>query len=257
MRKLFLNDRFVLFIILVNAIIIFIGGFSLNETVRQNLDIADHFITVLFLIELVIKVKEYSFKGFLRSNWNVFDFALIILAVPSLLMFLWGSQMIGLEFLLLFRIIRVFKFFRFIKFIPRIDHIIKGVYRASKASLLILFTFFIFNFTASLLSTYLFRHLSPEFFSNPLISFYSTFKIFTVEGWYEIPDSISDNAGDTVGFFTRLYFVIILFIGGIFGLSLVNSIFVDAMVSDNNEEVEKELKLLHEKLDQMIMQKEK
>ena len=31
----------------------------------------------------------------------------------------------------------------------------------------------------------------------------------------------------------------ILITGGIFGLSLVNSIFVDAMVADNNDEIEK------------------
>lgn len=42
-----------------------------------------------------------------------------------------------------------------------------------------------------------------------------------------------------MGVLTTLYFVLILLIGGIFGLSLVNSIFVDAMVSDNTVELDK------------------
>ena len=47
----------------------------------------------------------------------------------------------------------------------------------------------------------------------------------------------------------RVYFVLILILGGIIGLSLVNSIFVDAMVSDNNDELEDEVKKLNEKID--------
>jgi voltage-gated sodium channel len=38
-------------------------------------------------------------------------------------------------------------------------------------------------------------------------------------------------------------------VGGILGLSLVNSVFVDAMVSDNNDELTKEVERLHEKID--------
>lgn len=37
--------------------------------------------------------------------------------------------------------------------------------------------------------------------------------------------------------------------GGIIGLSLVNSVFVDAMVSDNNDELNKEVERLHKKID--------
>lgn len=47
----------------------------------------------------------------------------------------------------------------------------------------------------------------------------------------------------------RIYFVVILIAGGIIGLSLVNSIFVDAMVSDNNDDLEREVKKLNQKID--------
>jgi len=62
----------------------------------------------------------------------------------------------------------------------------------------------------------------------------------------------------------KLFFVILLFIGGIYGLSIVNSIFVDAMVSDNNEELEKKVnklkestEALYQKLDLVISYLEK
>jgi voltage-gated sodium channel len=51
---------------------------------------------------------------------------------------------------------------------------------------------------------------------------------------------------------TKIYFVLILLTGGIFGLSLVNSIFVDAMVSDNNDELENKIDSLEKKIDNLI-----
>lgn len=90
-----------------------------------------------------------------------------------------------------------------------------------------------------------------------MISFYSTFKIFTVEGWYEIPDLIAERS-DSLGLavFARIYFVLLLFGGGIFGLSLINSIFVESMMSDNNDEVIDKLNKLEIKIDSLTKEKQ-
>lgn len=111
--------------------------------------------------------------------------------------------------------------------------------------------FLVYNFVISVLSCFFYREIAPDYFANPIVSFYSIFKIFTVEGWYEIPDFISVNSNETIGFFTKIYFVIIVVTGGIFGLSLVNSIFVDAMVSDNNEDLEKQVETLNKKIENL------
>ncbi len=49
----------------------------------------------------------------------------------------------------------------------------------------------------------------------------------------------------------RIYFSILLFLGGIIGMSLVNSIFVDAMAADNNDEVLEKLNQLEKKIDKI------
>ena len=51
--------------------------------------------------------------------------------------------------------------------------------------------------------------------------------------------------------FARIYFSLLLFFGGIIGMSLVNSIFVDAMAADNNDEVLDRLVQLEKKIDDM------
>ena len=124
-----------------------------------------------------------------------------------------------------------------------------------RTSIIVLLGFFLYIFIIGIFSFYLFREQSPEYFSNPAQSLYSIFKIFTIEGWYSIPESITDNLPKCASFFTYLYFVFVLLSGGIFGLSLVNSIFVDAMVSDNTDELEKKVDILDKKITKLLNNK--
>jgi voltage-gated sodium channel len=78
-----------------------------------------------------------------------------------------------------------------------------------------------------------------------------------VGGWYEIPDLIASRSSSLVEILSKLYFVGLLLGGGILGLSLVNSIFVDAMVSDNNEELERQVTRLSDKIDILTQKMEK
>ena len=147
---------------------------------------------------------------------------------------------------------RVFKSFRFLKFIPGIEHLVKGISRAIKASVIILIGFAVYIFIIGIFSFFLYKEISPEYFGNPINSLYSIFKIFTVEGWYDIPEQLTKNLSPMISFFTYLYFIFVVISGGIFGLSLVNSIFVDAMVSDNNDELEKKIDDLNKKIDSLL-----
>lgn len=246
--QILLNDKFILGLIVFNSIVILMQGFELTPIWIKILLQIDNIITLIFLFELITKISTFKFKGFIKSNWNIFDAILIVLAIPSLYQWIFNGNSTQLDYLLVLRITRVFKFFRFIRFFPNIDHLIKGVSRALKASVIVLLGFLVYNFVISVLSCFFYREIAPEYFANPIVSFYSIFKIFTVEGWYEIPDFISLNSNGTIGFLTKIYFVIIVVTGGIFGLSLVNSIFVDAMVSDNNEDLEKQVETLNKKI---------
>ena len=62
-----------------------------------------------------------------------------------------------------------------------------------------------------------------------------------------------------MGVFAKIYFSLFLFGGGIIGVSLINSFFVDAMAEDNNEDVlikleemEKMMKEMQEQVNQKI-----
>lgn len=251
-RKLFLNDKFILGLILLNTIVIFLGGYTVSQHDGFLISIADNSITTLFIIELLVKFRAVGIKQYFESNWNKLDFFLIIISVPTLLAFAFNLSMLDISFLLVFRVLRIFKAIRFIKFIPNIDQLFLGIQRALKTSVFVLIGFITYIFIIGILSFYLFNSSSSEYFENPLISLYSTFKIFTVEGWFEIPEQIIANYSLTSSFFIYLYFIIVVLTGGIFGLSIVNSIFVDSMVSDNNDEIEKKIDNLDKKVTELL-----
>jgi len=251
--RLFLNDRFILFLIVLNSFTIFGEGFeNFGKDILYYITLIDSLITILFLAESIIKINHFGWKTYIGSAWNKLDFILVLLSLPSIVLLLSHSQSHGLSFLLIFRVFRVFKFFRLFKFIPGIEALIKGVQRALKASVFALFGFFLLNFIISILSCYLFKDLSPQHFGDPIRAMYSTFKVFTIEGWYEIPDKIARNASNIDAFAIKLYFVLVLIVGGILGLSLVNSIFVDSMVMDNNDDLERKIDILNEKVEILL-----
>lgn len=256
LRRIFLNSRIILTVIIINAFTILLGAFD-NLTVLQRAVVTnvDNIITTLFIIEMSVKFREYGIRGYFSSNWNKMDFTLVVLSVPALISWILGLELSNLSFFLIFRVLRVFKSFRFLKFVPGIKELIAGIQRALKTSVIILLGFCIYIFIIGIFSTYLFQHIAPEHFSDPLKSFYSIFKIFTVDGWYEIPEQIAANTSKSLAFLSYLYFIFIVITGGIFGLSLVNSIFVDAMLSDNTEDISEKIDKLEEKIDLLIKEK--
>lgn len=248
LRNFFLNDLCILILIIINAIIIFIEEFDISATA---LDYVETVFTILFIVELYIKISEYGFKKYISDGWNKLDFILVLISIPSLAILFNGEGVMETNILLSLRVLRVFKSFRLIKFMPEVDSFIASIKRALRASYIILGGFFILLFIVSLISCSIYKNVAPEYFGNPAISIYSIFQIFSVEGWYEIPDLIAERVGTTAAFFTRLYFSFLLLSGGIMGLSLVNSIFVDAMVSDNTDDLETEVEKLNNKIDDL------
>ena len=145
------------------------------------------------------------------------------------------------------RIGRLFRFARLMRFIPDADRILTDIGRALRSSVCIFLSLIVLNLVLAMGATLLYGHMpiAEEFFGDPFKSMYSLFKVFTIEGWYEIPDRL-DRMGASSNFVLsiRLYFILAVTAGGLLGLSIANAVFVDAMVADNNDNLIQEVKKL-------------
>ena len=247
-KRLFTNDNVMLVLVLINTSIIFVSGFIPNQ--ESKIVIIDSFFTLLFFIEAIVKIQVKSFAGYWSDGWNRFDFILVLLALPSCIN-IFGEVIPGTNVVLSLRTLRAFKAFRMLQFIPNVENLLKGIKLAFKASYMVTIGMIILLLVFSIITTFLFGNSAPQYFGNPALSVYSIFRLFTIEGWYEMPEAIAVNGGTVMAVFARIYFSILLFLGGIIGMSLVNSIFVDAMAADNNDEVLDKLFQIEKKLDQI------
>jgi voltage-gated sodium channel len=244
-KGFFLNDYCILLLIIANAILIFVQEFNLNGNI---LDYFEPIFTILFIVEMSIKIHQYGFSGYISDKWNKLDFVLIIVSIPSLAAVFYSNSL-QLNIFLALRVFRIFKFIRLIRFFPNVSSLVSSVKRALKASYIVIIGFFLLVFVVSLVTCALYKNIAPEYFSNPVNSFYSIFRLFSNDGWHEVPELIASRSSVSVAFITKLYFIILLLGGGILGISLVNSIFVDAMVSDNNDDLEKEVAKLSSQIE--------
>lgn len=251
-RRFFMNDNVMLVLVLINTGIIFVSGFIPNQ--ESTLVIIDSFFTLLFFIEAMVKIQVKGFAGYWSDSWNRFDFILVLLALPSCVN-IFGEVIPGTNVVLSLRTLRAFKAFKMLRFIPNVENLLKGIKLAFKASYMVTIGMIILLLVFSIITTFLFGNAAPQYFGNPALSVYSIFRLFTIEGWYEMPEAIAVNGGTVMAVFARIYFSILLFLGGIIGMSLVNSIFVDAMAADNNDEVLNKLSQLEMKLDQIKQNK--
>ncbi len=232
--------------VLLSAIVISLLYFpSLSND--ASLHFLDYAFIVLFAIEAIVKISHYGFRGYWKSSWNKIDFVIVLCSIPTLLsLFLPVPNTSVLKIL---RLIRFFRLTRLMTFIPHMEMILAGLARALRASVLVLVMLLFLNFILALSTCHFFGHIAPEFFRDPLISSYSIFQMFTVEGWNEIPAVIAERSeSDLTAGLARFYFVMVVLIGGIFGMSLANAVFVDEMTMDNNNALEEKIDGLQEQI---------
>lgn len=247
MKDLFFNDKVILLVIIINTFVIFANGSSNG---LGSLHYIDGLFTLFFLVEASVKIKTIGWKNYWKEGWNKFDFIIVLLALPSILNILLDIKL-STNVVLAFKTFRVFKSFLLFRHIPNISSILKGIKQAAKSSILVCAAYVVFLVVFSILTSELFGHYAPQYFETPVFSLYSIFRLFTIEGWYEMPEAIAATGGTAMGTIARIYFSVLLFAGGIIGMSFVNSIFVDAMVSDNNNEVLEKLEKIEKEIQEL------
>ena len=242
-----ISEPLVLTIIGLNAVAIVLSGFShIREHFGEWITWVDYGCLLYFVAEAILKIRRNSFTNYWKRGWNKLDFIIVLGSSPLLLEPIVGGSV---QFFSIVLVGRFLRFLRIMRFVPNSEKIWAGVSRALKASAAVFLTLLVLNIILAMGANALFGDVAPKHFGDPLKSAYTLFKVFTVEGWYEIPEEMAAN-GEDAGLvnMVRGYFVFAVFTGGILGLSLANAVFVDEMIADNNDRLEKMVTNLREEL---------
>lgn len=224
-------------VIILSTVAMVALGFTEDASWQSSFWVGIDILCVLFFVaEVLIKIASQSWRTYWAQRWNKFDFAITLLCLPVLILpFADAKLFIGFPVL---RLARLFRLFRLLRFIPERDRLSAGVVRALKASIGVFFAITLVNFIFAMGAHMLFADKAPQHFGDPARSAYAMFRVFTVEGWYEIPDAIAASSSAAWSVIARIYFGAAVLVGGILGLSLGNAVFVDQMTSDNTDALE-------------------
>ena len=248
-KKIFLNEKILLSVIILNTLVIFFQESGFKAPIYLYIDVT---CAVFFIVEIFVKINHFSFKEYWKDNWNRFDFILVCVSTPAILTtFFEAGILSNFSVLLTLRLLRVLRLFRAFHFFPNFDKIAKGFSQALSQSKAIVLIYIVIIIISGLINCCLFKNIAPEYFSTPLDSIYTVFRIFTVESWHEVPEAIAAATSPLIGKISRLYFCLLLCAGGIIGMSFVNSVFVDAMAEDNNDNVIEQLNRIEKKLEEL------
>jgi voltage-gated sodium channel len=257
LEEIIVAERAVIAVIVVNTIALMAMGYTDPETGTVDgpsgalyfsiAQTVDQICVVYFILETTLKVRSGGWKRYWSVGWNRFDFIIVVMSAPVLLTSVLPVR--HLSVLLAFRLGRMFRLFRAMRFIPNREHLWLGAQRALKASIGIFLALCIVNVVLSIGATQLFGRIAPEFFGDPATASYTMFRVFSIEGWYEIPDLIASRVDHpALAVLARLYFVASLMTGGFVLVGLANAVFVDEMTMDNNQGLEDKIDALHEEL---------
>ena len=164
--------RFITFVILVNAVGL---GLETSAEVMQKwgdiIYFADRLALVIYCVE--ISLKLFAFRGaFFRSGWNIFDFAIVAVAlIPA-------SGAFGV-----LRALRVLRVLRLFSVVPRLRSVVDALLSALPGMGSVVVVMGIVFYVAAVVATKLFGSAFPDWFGGVGRSMYSLFQVMTLESW--------------------------------------------------------------------------
>lgn len=156
-------------LILLNALTL---GLETSATLMERFGPLIRTLDLLILAAFTVEVglKHYAFgRGFWRDPWNIFDFAVVAVAlVPS-------SGPIA--------VLRVLRLLRLVRMVPKLRVIVEALLHAVPGIVstfgLLALVFYVF----AIIATSLFGESHPQWFGTLGASLYSLFQVMTLESW--------------------------------------------------------------------------
>lgn len=207
-----LFQRAIIGVILLNAAILGLMTADLDPGTLRALEIVDDICLAIFCIEIAMKLLVLRL-GFFRDGWNVFD--LIVVGIA------FAPSTGGLSVL---RAMRVLRLMRLASAIPSMRRVINGMFAAIPGGASVAAVLLVMYYVAAIMGTSFFGKTVPAHFGDLGTTFFTLFKMMTLEGWPDI-------AADVLEVHPKawIFFVVFIIFTTFTTLNLLFGIIVDAM----------------------------
>jgi voltage-gated sodium channel len=205
-------QNFIVVVILINAAILGAMATDVSPQTMRLLHMADMVCLGIFIAELLMKFIVLRTQMF-RDPWNIFDIIVVGIALLP------ASGPLSV-----LRALRVLRLMRLVTVVPSMRRVVTGMFAAIPGGASVAAVLLIMYYVASIIGVMLFRDVSPQHFGDLGTTFFTLFKMMTLEGWPDIADDVlakSPNAW--------IFFVVFIIFTTFTTLNLLFGIIVDAM----------------------------
>ena len=236
-NKLF--EWFVISIIVFSALVIGVKTYPIPPFVNQLVIVLDWLITIIFLIEIIIRfLAEPEKRNFFKSGWNIFDAVIVTVSLIPI---------DNSELAIVGRLIRIFRVLRMISIIPELRLLLNSLLKAlPQLSYVMLLMFIIFYIYAAVGSTF-FAKINPGLWGDIAISMLTLFRVMTFEDWTDVMyETQVEYPFSWIFYLTFIFFTAFAFLNMVIGI--VVNVLEEERQKQKDETVED---LHHEELDQL------
>jgi voltage-gated sodium channel len=216
-------EFFVVAVIIISALEIGAKTYDLPPNALLITQYLDVFITLFFLIEILIRfIAEEKKRGFFKSAWNIFDTAVVVISLIPI---------DESEMALLARLIRIFRVLRMISIVPELRVLINSLMTAlPRLGYVVLLMFIIFYIYAAV-GSFLFGDINSVLWGNIAISMLTLFRVMTFEDWTDIQYETME-----VYPMSWLFYMTFIFFTAFAFLNMVIGIVVGVMEEEHSKE---------------------
>lgn len=249
-------SNLMLVFVLLNTAVLSCYYYGISQEMQDVLDRFNFAFTIIFMIEMSMKLFGLGFRGYFKDPVNYLDFLVVTLSMFEL--FSLGdsfSSMKAFRTIRIFRIFRVLKVARLFRHLESMNQIIKVLSNISRFAYLALLLF-LFIMIFALLGMQIFggkfdfEDGKPRStFDNFHWAFVTVFQILSLENW---PVVMYDAMRSSVGEGSAVYFIIWIFLGNFILLNLFLAILLDNFSISGDKENEELIKQLDASLDREL-----
>lgn len=236
-------EKSIIVLICINTLFLASEHYDPPQWLVSLSDIANLFFTVIFLVEMLMKIIGFGCKSYLSDNFNIFDAFIVTMSYVELVMPAGSSS--SLSVLRAFRLLRVFKI---IKSWDSLRILLSTVLDSLTAItnlgvLIILFLFIAALLTKQFYSEDLYESdgvtVSRYSFGSTTQALVTMFIVLTGENWNEIMIQVIDRFKT---FSPSVFFILLMIIGNFMLLNLFLAILLKSISEIGNSPDDEETK---------------
>lgn len=239
-------EWFVVSIIIISALVIGAKTYEIPESALTLIHWLDYFITLVFIIELLIRfAAEEKKKNFFKQGWNVFDSFIVIASLIPIE---------DSEMALIARLVRIFRVLRMVSIVPELRILLSALIKALPQLGYVAMLMFIIFYIYAAIGTTFFEQINPTLWGDIAVSMLTLFRVMTFEDWTDVMyETMTVYKLSWIFYLSFIFLTTFAFLNMIIGI--VVSVLEDEHAQEkemrDNEEGKVTLEDLYEKIERL------